>query len=581
MNILKRIDVILLAVLAAILPNIVFMKIVDQPKDSIFYLAFPKGEKILDFFSYYKAIFLIIMTVIILIAFILKSYKSFKAEIFTGLMLIYSFFLIISTILSKYPVLSLRGNGERFEGLVVLLCYIVIFIITIASVKTKDDFNTILAGIIFGSIVVGLIGIFQYYDMDLWRSDLGKKIILGSNYDKFAPILTFSFGKYSIYSTLYNTNFVGSYMIMMVFIGAGLFTYFDRWIYKILSLIYFSLMYFNLLGSNSRAGVLAGIAIIIYFAIFFRKIIIKNYKNIVILVFFAIIISYTMQVTSDGKLKASMTKEKESYNTLREITETKNGLQIITKDKNLLLRISNNRLDFYANGNKLLTSTQKAQFNNSDTYVDLISFNNNDYKDFKFVLDKRGIIFYYNDLNPLRIGYNGQTYFGYGFGNNQFPYLAINREKNFDGYEKRGSGRIYIWSRTIPLLREAVLYGYGIDTFSIIFPQHDIVGKHIGFGRQMVVDKPHNMYLQIAMNSGMLSMFLFISACLYFMFLGYKYFRNIKDKEVSIFLFTYLGVLGYLAAGMFNDSLVSVAPIFWILWGLTIAGMNIYNKEKV
>ena len=39
-----------------------------------------------------------------------------------------------------------------------------------------------------------------------------------------------------------------------------------------------------------------------------------------------------------------------------------------------------------------------------------------------------------------------------------------------------------------------------------------------------------------------------------------------------------LGVVGYLAAGIFNDSVVSVAPVFWILLGTGVA-LNTINRR--
>ena len=39
-----------------------------------------------------------------------------------------------------------------------------------------------------------------------------------------------------------------------------------------------------------------------------------------------------------------------------------------------------------------------------------------------------------------------------------------------------------------------------------------------------------------------------------------------------------LGIVGYLAAGIFNDSVVSVAPMFWVLLG-TGAALNTINRR--
>ena len=47
----EKLHVYFLALLAAILPNIVYLNAIPQPKDSIYYIAFPKSEINFDFFS--------------------------------------------------------------------------------------------------------------------------------------------------------------------------------------------------------------------------------------------------------------------------------------------------------------------------------------------------------------------------------------------------------------------------------------------------------------------------------------------------------------------------------------------------
>ena len=49
---------------------------------------------------------------------------------------------------------------------------------------------------------------------------------------------------------------------------------------------------------------------------------------------------------------------------------------------------------------------------------------------------------------------------------------------------------------------------------------------------------------------------------------------NIKYVEMNTFII----IVGYLAAGMFNDSIVSVAPVFWILLGVG-AALNTINRR--
>ena len=50
---------------------------------------------------------------------------------------------------------------------------------------------------------------------------------------------------------------------------------------------------------------------------------------------------------------------------------------------------------------------------------------------------------------------------------------------NFHGLEYLGSGRLYIWSRILPMLKHDILKGSGPVTFAEVFPQNDYAGKMI------------------------------------------------------------------------------------------------------
>ncbi len=75
----------------------------------------------------------------------------------------------------------------------------------------------------------------------------------------------------------------------------------------------------------------------------------------------------------------------------------------------------------------------------------------------------------------------------------------------FEGRERMLSNRGYIWSRSLPLLKNTLFIGTGADVYPFNFPQTDIVGKVNAFGYyDIIVDKPHNMYLQTAIQFGII-----------------------------------------------------------------------------
>lgn len=77
----------------------------------------------------------------------------------------------------------------------------------------------------------------------------------------------------------------------------------------------------------------------------------------------------------------------------------------------------------------------------------------------------------------------------------------------FEGREKMGSSRAYIWSISLPLLKHMIFAGYGPDTFAIYFPQYDYIGRLKAYGTtSIIVDKPHDLYIKNVINTGVLSL---------------------------------------------------------------------------
>lgn len=155
----------------------------------------------------------------------------------------------------------------------------------------------------------------------------------------------------------------------------------------------------------------------------------------------------------------------------------------------------------------------------------------------------------------------------------------------FDGKEQLGSARCYIWSRTLPLLGNCLITGYGPDTFTYNFPQNDLLAKYYSYsqydsGFYVTVDKPHNLYIQIFYSSGLIALLAFLGIVVFYLVDCFRLYalRRSYRTEQAMGVSVMLGIVGYLAAGMFNDSIVSVAPVFWILLGVG-AALNTINRR--
>lgn len=146
-----------------------------------------------------------------------------------------------------------------------------------------------------------------------------------------------------------------------------------------------------------------------------------------------------------------------------------------------------------------------------------------------------------------------------------------------------GSYRGYIWKKTIPLIKENFWIGNGPDTLAAYFPHYDVISMLNAFGRtNMIVDKPHNYYLQVAHDTGVLSLIMLLTLFGYYFIQSIiLQFRVSIDSELkSISLAILAGVIGYLVAAIFVDSTVHVAPLFWVLLGTGFAANRLLIENK-
>lgn len=591
----KWYSVIPIALLVFLIPIIVYGKQVNLTGN--YYRFWNGASQSLDFFSYYKSMWIVILTVLLSVVFLVsvlrKSIKIQKMSIYIPIG-VYSLFVILSTIFSKYKDIAVFGFVERYEGMIVLLCYMAILFITINMVNHKSAVKAVLIALIASAVVIGLIGIFQYFGHDIFKSVSGKKLILPASLQSMAGKLKFQFGDKIIYSTLYHYDYAGSYMAMLFPLTFTMLLLVKNKIYKLCLIPVTILMFLNLLLCHSRAGVLGGIISLIVLAIILRKHLIKNYKitaaALVVVIAGGIGFNiYSKGLLSDrigslfkdaGQLMSSSKKAKTPY--LKDVTQNNNELNLAFSDNTLKVISNKGKLTF----KDASDNTIKSSLNSKNGQEVL---NDKRYKDFNIVVtdysdtssNKYGVQINRNNLRMPFLSYNDHFTFTDDRGDSveikDVPKLG------FEGKEQLGSARGYIWSRSLPLLKHTILFGYGPDTFAAEFPQDDYIGKLTAYGTStMLVDKAHDLYLAMGLNTGIVSLIAFIAIIVMYFKSSIKlYFTNDYEEFFSIVgLSVFIAVIGYLGAAFFNDSIVSVAPVFWILLGLGIAVNAVLKNDK-
>jgi len=574
-----------LALVVAIVPLIVLLKVIP-PNEAT--LIFTNGGENFDFFSYYKMYWLLIFTGFGVLLFLYRKFLQQdvalrKSNIYYP-MIAYGVLVLLSTLFATYREISLQGFVDRYENMYVLLAYMVLVFLGYNLIDNEKQVKVVLTALGVSSLVMFALGFTQFMGNDFLMTDLGKKLILPAQYEHIAENLRFTFASsQSIYGTLYNINYVGVYMSMVFVLATTLFLLLKDYKYKIFFGLVSVASFLALLGSRSRAGMFSMALFGILLIIFFRRLLLRNWKSFLVIALAIGAVFIGVNQSRDGliinRIKAGFESLKTVHEAdLKDIVLDENTAEIIFRDYSIRLAFTEDSFTLMdGDGNPIETSVEENVIKptiepfNANTFemkvhernpvLDTTISTNRGRRNLKFVVD---------DGEMKVIGYGGEY-----IKDISAPYVG------FEGRERLASSRGYIWSRTIPMLKETVFIGHGADTYALHFPNNDYVGKFLGFtSTNTIVDKPHSMYLQSAVNTGVLSVLALLALFGMYIVQGFKaYFfkREYHDFIDTAGLGIFMAVMIYLFTGISNDSIVSVAPVFWTLLGIGF----ILNKKTI
>lgn len=550
-----------------------------------------------DLFSQKKAFLLMIFSIILIIitAIFLKKIIKKTDKIVNSILVlsgIFLFFTLLSAIFSEYRQVSFWGIYDRAEGFITITCYMIIFVYSIYTFKTTNDYKYVITPIFILVGINAFLGLFQYVGQDLIKSNLGSAIVGSNNLN-----LLYEQGK--LYGTLFHYNYVGSFAAIVLPILLGLTLFEDEDIMHKISLGIASLLSIWLLfGSTSRAGIIGILVATIFAIIIFWKLVLGKWKPL--LIFFATMLAVAIGLNFatkgaiferiPGLISDSFSVFNDTnnfdyreYTPVKDVKHTEKGVTVILQNETLKITYESNSYVFknskdkvidYVKGDKAYTTTDETFKNITFKFGKLTSGSSRNDALLLNIDEKPIFMFNLKQDNSIHlINLNTKKDIEV-----QFPETF-----GFKGKEKLGSMRGYIWARSIPLLKDNLILGSGPDTFVFRFPQNDLIGKYYAYDTpNMVVDKPHNLYLQIALNNGLIALLAFLAIMIIYIVDSLKLYAFNEDYDKSQILgsVTCLGVIGYLFAGIFNDSVVSVAPIFWIILGVGIA-LNFMNRTEL
>lgn len=553
---------------------------------------FPNGsETQSDFFLYFKMVAIIIVG-IVMVGMLLYKYstdkRSFKWNNAWFCLIAYALLALLSALFSQYRYFAFHGSYEVFESIWVVLCYVVFCFYAYQMIQSERDLKFVgkIAGI--GIAIVTLIGLFQFFGADFFRTGIGKRLITNVSYWPHVDELSFTFPLKTSYTTLYNTNYLAFYFGLCIPIAIILLLFAKDWKLRLFYGICAAILMLTLIGSNSKSALLTlGFTFILGCVILFKKL--KKYWWIPL-------IGVAFLGTMVCWYASRMGGFDNLYNAVFVGTDASQYDFAITD-----IETNEDNVVFHVNDTKLLINydidPEMNSFMMAATYEDgtTVPFHQDETTGTLYLEDEK---FLDCQIMPIMIGedvaiqvtMDGKDWHFLKKDDGYYYYNAFGKYVKMEHIEKSElfsdnffSGRGELWNYIIPRLKGSLILGSGANTFAMAYPQNNYIVKKYRGSETLFDVKAHNMYLQQWLENGLLALLALLIFYGWYFIQSFRIYRKIEDFNLisEVGLGIYLGTFTYMIISVANDSNVCTAPVFWILFGIGIAINEIVKKSQI
>lgn len=577
----------IIAVLA-IIPLITFRYKYDTHLDDFDWYS--ATDTMYDFFLYYKMVALILASICMIfgiIYMVLGEERKFVWDKKLIPIAVYAAISLISALVSKNSYFSFHGIYEQFEPVWVLIGYFIIVYYCFFILQSESAIKRTMKWFMAGISIMAALGLSQVFSHDFFQTKAGQKLITPSTFD---GSLDFNFGQGRAYLTLYNPNYIGFYVTLIIPILIALILTSKKLWHRLGYAFLAAALLLILFSSQSRAGIVTIIISLFIMLLCMRKVFVKNWKITTIAIGVFIIAFIGVNAMNNDIL---LNRLKTMFISAEEVHPLKS---ILTNDDNVTIN--------YNDASLIFKVEQDTDGN------DIFNLTDGDANVINYTLSEDGVTYYINDerfpftFTSLRVesfygfevtinGYqwyfsnlmkgNDKTY--YVLGGNMTLMKLTEQETSLDILEKHyhfANSRGYIWARTLPLLKKYFLLGSGPDTFIIAFPNNDLVGLQNAGYINTIITKPHCMYLQVAVQTGVPSLIALLTFFIWYIISSFRLYwkHNYEGYLPKIGVAVFTSCVAYMILSLTNDSCVTTAPIFYALIGMGL-GINYRLKKDI
>lgn len=472
-------------------------------------LLFPLNtEGVYDIFLYWKMFFTIAVSIILLVLLIVSvikyNYKIFDcSRMYDKIILICTIIYVVCTVVSyifaQYRKFALTGGVNSFEGTIVLLSYVVLFLAG-RYVVQKCDYRNIEYIAMFNAVVLFMLSLIEVNYKSIAEIATGHTVEI--NYTNMLCL------------TFYNPAYCAGFIIMLLPVCLYYYSVSKKLVKNVVwgCLSVTTLMCGFLTRSSAAFYILifeVAVFVVVIAVIFLRNIKNVSWNKIIAGKIIGIAAAITAVILIDmcagghifNSAKSASVNEttaihKKDYYKVNNIELNKNEVCITGDDNKLICGIDSNNTIYFTDeaGQIISVSSQGDRLTFPEPYSMVQAY-------------------IQNDTLCLDLGYKGELRF-LMYDNNFYPVLSdgsvvkdisSGTDTQTARFDNLFTGRGYIWRNTLPILKNTLIFGHGAGTFEMYFKQFDFVGLLNSQGNvDLIIDKPHSLYLQIACNQGVL-----------------------------------------------------------------------------
>lgn len=556
---------------------------------------FPSGaDSQTDFFFGWKMITIIVVGIVmagILFYQYFKKKQGLRFENAFYFLFFYAMFVAMSALFSSYKYWVVRGSYELFEPVWVVFVYILLCYYTYHFVQQEQQVKFILCGAGIGMAVVTLIGVFQYFGMDFFKTGFGKHLITNPSWWDNLDSLSFNMLEGTSYTTLYNPNFLSFYFGMLIPLLVCVFIAAKRAWQRVLIIVAEVLCLICLKGSRSDTGWMA----LVVGGVILALVLLSRKKKAFCVALAIMLIGGVAAVAVGSKTDVGIQIKNTIVGTFC-IDDRYAVRDIDTGTDSVMLNVRGNKMYVsYTTDESGVIVPNCTDENGQTLELAMTDADNQIY----VINDER---FAGGSIQPILLGDDNipaisVTYDGIAWDfveTQEAGYCYLNKAGKLVKWEQIKNAKLlnedamsyrgHMWNVTIPLLGKHVLIGSGANTYMFEYPQDDYLGQAYIYGFNSYEVKAHCWYLQQWVESGLIGTLALLIFMAWYAVQSIRIYRRVDLHEslswIGFGLFA--AVLVYLIAGIANDSNVCTAPVFWGMLGLGMAtNRMLVEKEKL